>query len=291
MQWVSSAPDTWTCYSSELLQLDVIATHSDPAIGEVLQELFLILKTCLQTSKDPLMHLKVFSTLSQLLQEPSKTVNSEGHFCNYLEIMIKDILAPNLQWQGGRTAAAIRTMAVSCLWALIYSELLSPEETLNVEHLLLPAILATLDEDCKVTRSLSCQIITVFLETNGKQFPSKKLTTIYPELLKYLDDASHDVRLEAAKALVSWFRCVNDDKKALLNANIEFIYQGLLVELDDLNQNIQLAVFDVLKEGGILYLDLLAKQIKAVLHKHHSPTYLDQLLSHTESTGWRYSKS
>lgn len=42
--------------------------------------------------------------------------------------MIKDILTPNLQWQGGRTAAAIRTTAVACLWALIYSELLSPEE-------------------------------------------------------------------------------------------------------------------------------------------------------------------
>ncbi|KAL8175544.1 UNVERIFIED_CONTAM: hypothetical protein K2H54_029880, partial [Gekko kuhli] len=128
MQWVSSAPDTWTCYSSELLQLDVIATHSGPAIGEALQELFLILKTCLQTSKDPLMRLKLFSTLSQLLQEPNKSINSEGQFCNYLEIVIKDILAPNLQWQGGRTAAAIRTTAVSCLWALIDSELLSPEE-------------------------------------------------------------------------------------------------------------------------------------------------------------------
>ncbi|XP_015272787.1 PREDICTED: dynein assembly factor 5, axonemal [Gekko japonicus] len=291
MQWVSSAPDTWTCYSSELLQLDVVATHSGPAIGEALQELFLILKTCLQTSKDPLMRLKLFSTLSQLLQEPNKTINSEGQFCNYLEIVIKDILAPNLQWRGGRTAAAIRTTAVSCLWALIDSGLLSPEETLNVERLLLPQILATLDEDSKMTRSLSCQIIGVFLEVSGKQFQPEKLTTIYPELLKRLDDASHDVRLEAAKALVSWFRCVDDDKKALLKTNIEFLYQELLVELDDPNQNIQLAVLDILKEGGILYPDLLAEQIKAVLHKHRSPTYLDQLLLHIESTGWRYSKS
>ncbi|KAL8175416.1 UNVERIFIED_CONTAM: hypothetical protein K2H54_023923 [Gekko kuhli] len=163
-------------------------------------------------------------------------------FCNYLEIVIKDILAPNLQWQGGRTAAAIRTTAVSCLWALIDSELLSPEETLNVEGLLLPQILATLDEDSKMTRSLSCQIITVFLEVGGKQFQPEKLTTIYPELLKRLDDASHDIRLEAAKALVNWFRCVDDEKKALLKANIEFLYQELLVELDDPNQNIQLAV-------------------------------------------------
>nr|XP_056722598.1 dynein axonemal assembly factor 5 [Euleptes europaea] len=291
MQWVSAAPDTWTCYSSELLQLDVIATHSGPAIGEALQELFLILRTCLQTSKDPLMRLKLFSTLSQLLQEPSKTINSQGRFSNYLETVIKDILAPNLQWRGGRTAAAIRTTAVSCLWALIYSELLSPEETLNVEHLLLPEILTTLDEDSKMTRSLSCQIISVFLVVNGKQFQPDKLVTIYPELLKRLDDASHDVRLEAAKALVNWFRCVDDEKKALLKTNIEFLYQELLVELDDPNQNIQSAVLDILKEGGILYPDILVEQIKTVLHKHRSPAYLNQLLLHIESTGWRYSKS
>ncbi|XP_054851534.1 dynein axonemal assembly factor 5 isoform X2 [Eublepharis macularius] len=291
MEWVSSAPDTWTCYSSELLQLDVIATHSGPAIGEALQELFLILKTCLQTSKDPLMRLKLFSTFSQLLQESNKTVNSQGQFCNYLEIVIKDILAPNLQWQGGRTAAAIRTTAVSCLWALIYSELLSPEEILKVEHLLLPMILATLDEDSKMTRSLSCQITSVFLNVNGKQFQPDQLSTIYPELLKRLDDASHDVRLEAAKALVNWFKCIDDDKKALLKTNIEFLYQELLVELDDPNQNIQLAVLDILKEGGLLYPDLLAKEIKAVLHKHRSPAFLNQLLLHIESTGWRYSES
>ncbi|XP_048350157.1 LOW QUALITY PROTEIN: dynein axonemal assembly factor 5 [Sphaerodactylus townsendi] len=291
MHWVSSAPDTWTCYSSELLQLDVIATHSGPAIGEALEELFLILKTCLQTSKDPLMRLKLFSTFSQLLQEPNKTINSQGQFCNYLEIMIKDILAPNLQWQGGRTAAAIRTTAVSCLWALIYSELLSPEETLNIERSLLPEILATLDEDSKMTRSFSCQIISVFLAANGKQFEPDKLISVYPELLKRLDDASHEVRLEAAKALVNWFRCIDDDKKALLKTNIEFLYRELLVELDDPNQNIQLAVLDILKQGGILYPDLLVEEIKAVLHKHRSPTYLNQLLLHIESTGWSYSKS
>lgn len=46
-------------------------------------------------------------------------------FHSYLDTVIKDILAPNLQWHAGRTAAAIRTAAVSCLWALLSSEVLS----------------------------------------------------------------------------------------------------------------------------------------------------------------------
>ncbi|XP_061455963.1 dynein axonemal assembly factor 5 [Rhineura floridana] len=289
MKWVSLTHDSWTCFSPELLQLYVIATHSGPVIGEALQEFILILKTCLQTSRDPRMRLKLFSTLSQLLQKPNETVNSQGHFCNYLEIVIKDILAPNLQWQAGRTAAAIRTTAVSCLWALIYSELLSPEEMLKVEDVLLPKIIGTLEEDSKMTRLMSCRIICIFLHGCVKQF---ELSKIYPELLKRLDDSSHEVRLAAANALVNWFKCINsDEKKALLKANIEVLYQELLVHLDDPDQNIQSAVLDILKEGGVLYPDIMAKEIEAVVHKHRSPTYCDQLLLHIESTGWRYSKS
>ncbi|XP_074867131.1 dynein axonemal assembly factor 5 isoform X2 [Carettochelys insculpta] len=128
MQWVSISHDCWNCYSPELFQLDVIATHSGPVIGEALQDFILILKTCLQPTKDPPMRLKLFMILSQLLQKANDTINSQGQFLSYLEIVIKDILAPNLQWHAGRTAAAIRTTAVSCLWALIYSEMLSPKE-------------------------------------------------------------------------------------------------------------------------------------------------------------------
>ncbi|KAM6424500.1 dynein axonemal assembly factor 5 [Liasis olivaceus] len=289
MEWVSLTHDRWSCYSPELLQLDVIATHSGPVIADVLKDFVFILKTCLQTSRDPRMRLKLFSILSQLLQKPSETVNSKGQFCNYLEIVIKDILSPNLQWQAGRTAAAIRTTAVACLWALIYSELLSPEELRNVEDALMPQIIVTLEEDSKMTRLMSCQIIRTFLDNCTKQ---SELSKIYPELLKRLDDVAHDVRLAAANALTSWFKCVNyPETKALLKTNIEVLYQELLVHLDDPDQNIQSAVLDTLKEGGILYPDILAKEIEAVVHKHRTPVYCDQLLLHLESTGWSYSES
>uniref|UniRef100_A0A670YBA6 Dynein axonemal assembly factor 5 n=1 Tax=Pseudonaja textilis TaxID=8673 RepID=A0A670YBA6_PSETE len=289
MGWLSSTHDGWSCCSPELLQLDVIATQSGPVIAEVLKDFISILKTCLQTSRDPRMRLKLFSILSQLLQNPGETVNSKGQFGNYLEIVIKDILSPNLQWQAGRTAAAIRTTAVACLWALICSELLSPEELQNVRDALMPQIIVTLEEDSKMTRLISCQIIRTFLDNCRKQ---PELSKIYPEILKRLDDVSHDVRLAAADALTSWFRCINDpETKALLKTNIKVLYQELLVHLDDPDQNIQLAVLDTLKEGGVLYPDLLAKEIEGVVHKHRTPIYCDQLLLHLESTGWSYSES
>ncbi|KFP77281.1 HEAT repeat-containing protein 2, partial [Apaloderma vittatum] len=284
MEWVSVSCDCWTCYSPEILQLDVIATHSGPVIGEALNNFILILKTCLQPNKDPQMRLKLFTVLSQLLQKASETVNSQGLFPSYLEIVIKDILAPNLQWHAGRTAAAIRTTAVSCLWALIHCEMLSPKEVLEVKDGLMHEVMAAMDEDSKITRLMACRIAGVFLKVCGKQFDKDALTKTYTEVLKRLDDASCDVRLAAAHTLTSWFKCLKEsDVKSSMESHIEFLYQELLIYLDDSDENTQNAVLEVLKEGSVFYPELLVKEIEGVVHKHRTPVYCNQLLHHLQS--------
>ncbi|NXW13105.1 DAAF5 factor, partial [Circaetus pectoralis] len=284
MEWVSVSCDDWTCYSPEILQLDVIATHSGPVIGEALNNFILILTTCLQPNKDPQMRLKLFTVLSQLLQKASETVNSQGLFPSYLETVIKDILAPNLQWHAGRTAAAIRTTAVSCLWALIHCEMLSPKEILKVKGGLMPQIIAAMDEDSKITRLMACRIVGVFLKACGRQFDEDQFTNTYTEVLKRLDDASCDVRLAAAHTLTNWFKCLKDsDVKSAMESHIEFLYQELLIHLDDPDQNIQNAVLEVLKEGSVLYPELLVTEIEGVVHKHQTPVYCNQLLHHIQS--------
>ncbi|NWR73478.1 DAAF5 factor, partial [Centropus unirufus] len=285
MEWVSVSHDCWTCYSSEILQFEVIATHSGPVIGEALGNFILILKTCLQPNKDPQMRLKLFTVLAQLLQQASETVNSQGLFPSYLETVIKDILAPNLQWRAGRTAAAIRTTAVSCLWALIHSEMLSPEEILKVKDGLMPEIIAAMDEDSKIARLMACRIVGRLLKVCGRQFDEDKFTKTYTgKFLKRLDDASSEVRLAAAHTLTSWFKCLKDsDVKSAMENHVEFLYQELLIHLDDPDQSTQNALLEVLKEGSVLYPELLVKEIEGVVHKHRTPAYCNQLLHHIQS--------
>ncbi|NXD61754.1 DAAF5 factor, partial [Eolophus roseicapillus] len=257
MEWVSVSCDSWTCYSPEILQLDVIATHSGTA--------FYI---SLSLSHEPLFCFLIFGFRL---------------FPSYLEIVIKDILAPNLQWHAGRTAAAIRTTAVSCLWALIHCEMLSPEEVLKVKDGLMPQIIAAMDEDSKITRLMACRIVDVLLKVCGRQFEEDKFTNTYTEVLKRLDDASSDVRVAAAHTLTNWFKCLKDsDVKSAMEGHIEFLYQELLIHLDDPDQNIQNAVLEVLKEGSSLYPELLVKEIEAVAHKHQTPVYCNQLLHHIQ---------
>lgn len=65
-----------------------------------------------------------------------------------------------------------------------------------------------------------------------------------PELLKRLDDVSHEVRLAATSALVTWLACVrsDDDVKSCYQSHIQFLYRELLVYLDDPDGTVQDAV-------------------------------------------------
>ncbi|XP_038675624.1 dynein assembly factor 5, axonemal-like [Scyliorhinus canicula] len=282
--WVADKQHQWTNYSVQHLQFETIIVQSGPVLGESLHEVFPVLKTCLQPNRDPEMRLKVFTMLSKLLLNASETLDSQGHFSSYLEMLVRDILVPNLLWHAGRTAAAIRTTAVSCLWALLHSKMITLEQALGVYEDLMPKVIAALDEDSKMTRMLACQIVSSILKVCGNHLNPDELNKVYPELLKRLDDCSDEVRIAAAKALSVWFQCagiLND--QSLFKSHLEFLYRGLLVHLDDPESNIQKLLLDVLKVGSFLSPSLLTQEIEAVKHKHRSPYYCEQLLQHIQA--------
>ena len=57
-----------------------------------------------------------------------ETLDSRGKFSDVSVIIVKDIIIPNMVWQAGRVASAIRTSAVSCMWALLQSGVLDKEK-------------------------------------------------------------------------------------------------------------------------------------------------------------------
>ncbi|KAM5152154.1 dynein axonemal assembly factor 5 isoform 2-T2 [Mantella aurantiaca] len=283
MQWASENHDQWTNFCIERAQYEILVSESGPVIGEHLDQLMPVLKTCLQPTKDPQMRLKVFTMLSKLLLKPNETVNSKGQFHVHSETLIKDILVPNLKWQAGRTAAAIRTIAVSCLWVLFQSEVLSKEEIVKVQDILMPTVLTTLEEDSKMSRLMSCRIVRVLVGACEHHLDPDGLNKIYLAVLKRLDDASDEVRITAAKTLSLWFKCIDDRyERTTYKAHLEFLYRGLLVHLDDTDTNLQTILLDVLKEASTVYPSLLEQEIEAVKHKHRTPAYCDQLLQHIQ---------
>ncbi|XP_050019176.1 dynein axonemal assembly factor 5 isoform X1 [Alexandromys fortis] len=284
LERLTASHGEWTVHSVQLLKFTVVLTQAGPAVGEALQHVIPTLRTCLQPTIDPHMRLKLFSVLSTLLLRPKDTVDSQGQFHGYLEMVVNDILAPNLQWHAGRTAAAIRTAAISCLWALTSSDILLAKQVQEAQETLMPQVLATLEDDSQTTRLVSCRIISVFLKNSGDTMEPEKFLKVYPELLKRLDDVSNDVRMAAASALLTWLKCVqNSDGKSAFQSSIQFLYRELLVHLDDPESAIQDTVLEVLKEGSVLFPDVLVRETEAVVHKHRSSAYCEQLLQHMQA--------
>uniref|UniRef100_A0A672RML2 Dynein assembly factor 5, axonemal-like n=1 Tax=Sinocyclocheilus grahami TaxID=75366 RepID=A0A672RML2_SINGR len=278
LQWLSDSHHTWTSYSIQKTQLEVIVGQSGPVVGEFLPALLPLLKSCLEPSRDPEMRLHIFTMLSKLLLDSSNTLDSQGRFAEYMELVMQDLLLPNLVWRSGRSAAAVRSAALSCLLAVLHGVVLSVEETLSTQ------LISALEEDSKLARLLACRSLHSLLKLTTQQLNADSLNKIYPELLKRVDDSSEDVRVEALKSLSSWFSSLgkNYDPQSC-RPHLEFLFQQLLLYMDDPNTKIQDSVLEVLKVASEVDGRLLQQQTEAVREKQRSPEYCDKLLQHIHS--------
>uniref|UniRef100_A0A8C6TRS7 Dynein axonemal assembly factor 5 n=1 Tax=Neogobius melanostomus TaxID=47308 RepID=A0A8C6TRS7_9GOBI len=244
-----------------------------PVIGEFVSHLMQILLKCLQPEKDPEMKMSILTMLAKLLLEAPKTLDSQGFLC--------DILLPNLVWRAGRTAAAVRTAAISCLLALLHGGAITPAQVLCVEEKLSPPLLSALEEDSQMARLLTCRSVSAMIKLVGPSLHPEALNKIYPELLKRLDDSSEEVRAVALEALGLWFSGLSKEYSPELCAgHLQFIFQQLLLHLDDPDSAVQDQVLEVLKKGSPVHLSLLKTETEAVRDKQRCPMYCDRLLEH-----------
>ena len=99
-----------------------------PVVGKHLDDIIPIIVANLQPEKDPELRLKFFSLLSRLVLAAPTTLDSEHHFGEFAVIVARDMILPNCVWKAGRTASAIRATAISCMWALLQSGVLTKEK-------------------------------------------------------------------------------------------------------------------------------------------------------------------
>ena len=96
-------------------------------MGEILDDVIPMLGENLHPDKDPELRLKCFTLLSRLVLKSDTTLNSHDKFGEFVVTVVRDMIMPNCVWKAGRVAKAIRTTAVSCLWALLQSGALNKE--------------------------------------------------------------------------------------------------------------------------------------------------------------------
>ncbi|KAF7220950.1 dynein axonemal assembly factor 5 [Nothobranchius furzeri] len=284
LDWLSASVNTWTSYSPQRLQLQIIVMQSGPVIGEFVSQLMPLLHSCLQPDKDTEMRMMIFTMLAKLLLDANNTLDSKGHFREESEKFVCDILLPNLVWRAGRTAGAVRTSALSCLLALLHGGSITAGQLLCLEEQLSPRVFSALEEDSQTSRLFACRSLSAMLGLIGTSLHHEALNKIYPELLKRLDDSSEEVRGIALQAVGLWLSSLTTDYNPELCApHLQLLFQQLLLHLDDPNSSVQDQVLEILKKGSSVHPALLRREAEAVRDKHRSPVRCDLLLQHISS--------
>ncbi|KAK6170739.1 hypothetical protein SNE40_019054 [Patella caerulea] len=270
---------SWTNHSMERQIFDTLLIEAGDVIGDLLEDIIPILVTSLKPEKDPEMRLKFFTLLSRLVMNAANTLDSKKKFSGFAVSVVKDMVMPNCVWRAGRTAGAIRTTAISCLWALLKSHVLSKEKMEPIVENLLTQVITLMEDDNKSTRLIACRVLTRLFELMGGTLNQDRLHNIYPELLKRLDDSSDEIRVVVAKTFLAYFDCFGEGYDPdLYKAHLEAIFKGLLVHLDDSEKKIQEAILEVLKRAGQLHPAMLKQEVESVKHKHRTGQYCDILL-------------
>ncbi|XP_062607964.1 dynein axonemal assembly factor 5-like [Saccostrea cucullata] len=271
----------WSVHSTERLVFDTLLIECGPVVGDLLDDVVPIFVTNLDPDKDPELRLKFFSLLSRLVMNSGSTLDSCHKFGEFAVTVVRDIIVPNCLWKAGRVAGAIRTTAVSCMWALLQSGVLSKEMLSSVVEDLLTQMITTLDDDNKSTRLICCRVMTRLFDLMGAELGQDRLHNMYPDLLKRLDDSSDEVRVTVSKTFLAYFDCFeNGYDVTLYRAHLEAIYKGLLVHLDDPEQKIQEAILEVLKKSGSICPTMLLQEVEEVKHKHRTSVYCNKLMEY-----------
>ncbi|CAH3199000.1 unnamed protein product [Porites evermanni] len=182
----------------------------------------------------------MFSLLSRLLMNASQSVESKNAFSSHSVTVVQKLVIPNCVWQAGRTAAAVRSAAISCLWALLNSNLLSSQYAAQVMKDLLTQLITCLDDHNQTTRLVTCKALQRLLVSCKDTFNVDMLHQIYPELLKRMDDSSDEIRVVVTKTFLAYFRAFPSKyDHDLYKLHLEAMFKGLLVHLDDPTSSIQ----------------------------------------------------
>lgn len=109
---------------------------------------------------------------------------------------------------------------------------------------LITQLRSTLDDDNRETRLLTCQVLSkIFFLVGDRLHRDHRLYNMYPEILKRLDDSSDDVRIAATDTFSAYFGCLcKEYEVALYRAHLEEIFKGLLLHMDDPQEEVQMAV-------------------------------------------------
>lgn len=271
--------DLWSSQSTGFITYTSLLAECGSSLSSLLDEGIPIFMICTQPSKDAVMRQQLFSLLTQLVIDNSNDDSIVTQLQSYAIKLIKECILQNIVWQAGRTAAALRSVVMALLWAVLQARAITDAHMKECFNDMYKHMTSCLDDYNETTRMMSIKVILKLLQVCHAAIEVDQLHVIYPELLKRMDDSVDENRIVTCYAFSAYFKALpaNYDIN-FYQAHLEFIYKTLLIHLDDPRENIQDAVLETLKDGACIHSNLLKKLTNDARLKHRTKYYCDKLL-------------
>jgi dynein assembly factor 5 len=245
----------YSCQSLNFLENLLIGC--DTLVCGHMDEIFPFLSLLLEIHINPDVRIRALALMDTLLRikETHEFMKSK------IDKILSTTLLPNCEWRVGRVASAVRKIGLKCLEAVVNFKMIDFDafDTSCVPEILICAKSALSDEDC-VTRKLACSILYCTFR-DSKRFDNRLANTLYPDLIKMLDDSNDMIRVKICQILVVFVDAVDRDFWAGTSLNV--VVDALFIHLDDQNIDVQHAVLKVLKKFYSFNSDKVAKKAEA----------------------------
>ena len=244
------------------------------AYGTVADDCLAVFRSAGEQNRDPRLRAAMLQTMDAAFEEPPP--GNDGVFLNQNRggaliggvdtravTILESVVLESLVWRAGATAAAARYAAVVCLGTMLRRSLffsargISSASAKNLlvsqrallavlrqtHSGLLPGVFSAMEEDYYAeTRKAACYALDGVLATAGCDLGDEKRRSIYPEILKRMDDSRDDVRVAAARCARRFF--LNACPVDWDETNCVYFLKPLAVHMDDPNESVRNAVLD-----------------------------------------------
>lgn len=204
----------------------------------------------------------------------------KSEFFPFVQRILDHVVIPNLVWQVGGMASALRKVSAAVLFSILQGHCITDQIVFNVAPRLIPLIKSNLTDDDSSLRELSISTMSLLLEKLHNRLGEEAVQDLYPDLMKCLDDSCNSIRFEACETLQHFFKCSTETNYH--GTMISYITENLFIHLDDPNPAFKERIFHVLV--ALLNIDKkgVIKGAEAGLLSHSSTHHCDLLLQYAQ---------
>eukprot|EP00742_Colponemidia_sp_Colp-10_P006952 GILJ01007461.1.p1 GENE.GILJ01007461.1~~GILJ01007461.1.p1 ORF type:complete len:843 (-),score=129.06 GILJ01007461.1:37-2523(-) len=268
----------WHKHSSQRFMFDTLLRNAGAGVAGHWPVITTVMCEAGHSQKDVEVRMDIFALLESFILDPKLHASIAPH----LPKLLNDLLIPNAVWKAGKSQIKIRKASIVCLYQILEQpNLMSSMSLLPNMDQLLPVIKSCMDDDwAPDLRFAVCRLVDRMLTVMKGVITDDQLRDLYPELLKRLDDSNDGIRMEAARAMLSFFSCLPSDWSPSL---FQYIVKTLFVHLDDPSEQIEACMIELLRAAAKHNPQLFIEEGVNALAKHRHPRRCEEVLQYARS--------